>query len=45
MSIMNETMDQFHSYVPMRVWGTTARAVIADEPEDVDEDNVVYKPV
>uniref|UniRef100_A0A2H1W429 SFRICE_011684 n=1 Tax=Spodoptera frugiperda TaxID=7108 RepID=A0A2H1W429_SPOFR len=38
--------DDFHkSYVPMRVWGTTARAVIADEPEDVDEDNVVYKPV
>ncbi|XP_022814067.1 uncharacterized protein LOC111347910 [Spodoptera litura] len=38
--------DDFHkSYVPMRVWGTTAKAVIADEPEDVDEDNVVYKPV
>ncbi|XP_021185529.3 uncharacterized protein LOC110372853 [Helicoverpa armigera] len=38
--------DEFHkSYVPMRVWGTTARAVIPDDPDDVDEDAIVYKPV
>uniref|UniRef100_A0A2A4JDA1 Uncharacterized protein n=1 Tax=Heliothis virescens TaxID=7102 RepID=A0A2A4JDA1_HELVI len=45
-SVDDKLRDEFHkSYVPMRVWGTTSRAVIPDEAEDVDEDSIVYKPV
>ncbi|XP_026739354.1 uncharacterized protein LOC113502152 [Trichoplusia ni] len=46
-SVDDKLRDDFHkSYVPMRVWGTTTRPVISDEVnDDVDEDNIVYKPV
>ncbi|KAJ8731243.1 hypothetical protein PYW07_004407 [Mythimna separata] len=37
--------DNRSKYIESREWGTTARAVISDEPDYVDEDNIVYKPV
>ncbi|KAJ8722197.1 hypothetical protein PYW08_004599 [Mythimna loreyi] len=37
--------DNRANYVELRKWGTTARAIVSDEPDDIDEDNIVYKPV